>query len=268
MSKANEYGSKANELGMGMRNDFQMVSSSAILLPKDLKGRPCIERAYKRGRKCVCKIGTNRYPFNISECNDSYCPVHNPQEEPRVQMSSRPGTLEFEPKTRPFDETVNENVKGIFNSLKHGAQKAKNYVSRVVNPKQPPKEQAVESKIFNVDTMTYRLPQNVQRQTRRNISLQTLEKQEEQRNNRGANAQLLPNRQSSQSSNQNNRKVSLSLRGGPRQKLSRKAIRSAQKSTKRGAKGKKKQHKPEKSNKKKNQKPKKTKKKKKKKGKK
>ena len=66
----------------------------------------------------------------------------------------------------------------------------------------------------------------------------------------------MPTRQSLQSRNQN-RQVRLSLRGGPRQKLSRQAIRSAQKHTKRGAKGKKKSKKGSKKKPKKTKKPKK-----------
>jgi hypothetical protein len=238
-----------------------------IVLPKDLKGIPCIEKAERKGRKCKCKIGTNRWPYTWSECDDRYCPVHNPQEEASLQMSSRPGILEFERKTQPFDETINENVKGILNSLKDGAQKAKKSILKVFKPEQLPEEKAQEGKIFNVSTMSYRIPQNVERQTTRNNSLQPLEEQQEERNNRETNAQQLPTRQTSQSINQN-RRVSISLKGVARQKLSRKAIRSAQKSTKRGAKGKKKKQKPKKTNKNKKQKPKKTNKKKKKKGKK
>ena len=254
---------KVRELGSGLRNNgFEMVNSRDlnnlphISLPKDLKGTQCIERAKKFYGKCKCKIGTNRWPYTWSECNDSYCPVHSPQKEDSVQMSSRPGTLEILPKTEPFDETVNRSVKGVFNSLKDGVQRAKNSVSRVIKPKQPPKVEATERKIFNVGTMSYIKP-NVERQIRRNNSLRPLEEVEEPRNNSEMNAQPLPTKQTSQSRNQN-RQVSLSLRGIARQKLPRGAKRSAKKSTKRGAKGKKKHQNPKKTNKKKKQKPKKT----------
>ena len=277
--------STANELGIGINKDLNNyvvvnyknvnVKDNSkkkknkmvpfIVLPKDLKGTPCIEKAERRGRKCKCKIGTNRWPYTWSECDDRYCPVHNPQEEASLQMSSRPGILEFEPKTQPFDETVNKSVKSSLNMLKQGVQRAQNSILKVFKPNLPPKEEAKEEKIFNVTTMSYRIPQNVQRQTTRNNSLQPLEEQQEERNNRETNAQQLTTRQTSQSSNQN-RKISIQLTG--RKNLSRAAIRSLKTSAKRGARGKKKQQKPKKTNKNKKQKPKKTKKKKKNKGKK
>lgn len=253
---------KVQDLGSGLRNnDFVSVNNKNttylphIILPKDLKGTPCIEKAERRERKCKCKIGTGRWPYTWSECDNSHCSIHNPQED-SLQISNRPGTLKILPKTEPFDETVNKSVTGVLNSLKYGVEKAKKLVSRVVKHKKPPKEEDTERKIFNVSTISYIKPV-VEIQTKRFSSLQTLEEKEEEINNRGINGHTLPNRQRSQPRNQN-RQVRLSLRGIQRQKISRAATRSAKKSTKRGAKGKKQ---PKKSNKNKKQKPKNTKKK-------